>query len=47
MNTPITVEELIEMLKKFPKESVIVNLDLEPAAVHLDMECEGVVIEVE
>lgn len=47
MNTPTTVEELIEMLKNFPKEAVIVNLDLEPAAIHLDMEREGLVIEVE
>lgn len=47
MNTPITVQELIEMLHKFPGDAVLVNLDLEPAVVRLDMEPEGLVIETE
>jgi hypothetical protein len=47
MNTTITVAELIEMLKRFPQNAVLVNLDLEPASIHLDLEKEGLVIEAE
>jgi hypothetical protein len=47
MNEPITVAELIEMLEKFPQDAVIVNENLEPASVILDMEVEGLVVEVD
>lgn len=47
MNIPITVAELIKMLKRFEQDTVVVNLDLEPASIHLDLEKEGLVIEVE
>lgn len=47
MNVPVTVAELIEMLEKFPQDAVIVNENLEPAAVILDMEVEGLVVEVD
>lgn len=47
MNKPTTVQELIETLCKFPGDTVLVNTDLEPTAVHLDMEPEGMVIEIE
>lgn len=47
MNVPVTVAELIEMLEKFPQDAVIVNNNLDPASVCLDMEVEGLVVEVE
>ena len=47
MNVPITVAELIEMLKKFPQDAVVVNNNLEPASVRLDMAVEGLVVEVD
>lgn len=47
MNVPITVAELIEMLEKFPQDAVIVNNSLNPASVILDMEVEGLVVEVD
>ena len=46
MNVPFTVAELIKMLEKFPQDAVIVNENLEPASVILDMEVEGLVVEV-
>ena len=47
MNVPITVAELIEMLEKFPQDAVIVNNNLDPASVSIDMEVEGLVVEVD
>ena len=47
MNVPVTVAELIKMLKKFPQDAVIVNNNLDPASVTLDMEVEGLVVEVD
>lgn len=46
MNIPTTVAELIEMLEKLPQDAVIVNEDLEPASIFLDMEKEGLFMEV-
>ena len=46
MNVPITVAELIKMLEKFPQDAVIVNENLEYTSVILDMEVEGLVVEV-
>ena len=47
MNVPVTVAELIEMLEKFPQDAVIVNNNLAPTSVILDMEVEGLIVEVD